>query len=567
MHPLGDTLVESGLIDSTRLEEALRLQEKSGRSLTRCLVSLGYIEEDTLLQVLSSTLNLPRYHLNGADIPADVAALLPAAIVQQYKCVPIAQENNVITLAVSDPSAAEMIEEVCFATGCGVQQVLCSEREILHAIEKHYDVTVEKILADLGPEDEAGAENGEYFIHDLQEKASEPTLINLVNLVISEAIQDGASDIHVDPFEHEMKLKYRIDGILHEIPPPPKHLQPAIVSRIKIMAGMDIAKRHIPQDGHIRINHANAQVDIRVATIPTIFGESVVMRLLNKTATQITLEELGFAPETYRRFSLLLERSFGIVLVCGPTGCGKTTTLYAALTKIYTPEKKIITIEDPVEYQLEGVNQIPVRENRGVSFASGLRSILRHDPDILMVGEIRDLETAEIAVRGALTGHLIFSTLHTNDAASAVTRLLDMGVEPFLIASSLQGVAAQRLVRRLCPHCRVPMRPGPAMLSQFGHTEEEVKGITFYAAKGCEKCKGWGYSGRVAVAELLIINEPMQRAVLERGSSQIIKQLAVGTMETIREDGWNKICQGITTFDDVMRQTQRDQVEDGVGEF
>jgi len=445
-----------------------------------------------------------------------------------------------------------------------VRLVLGKESEILHAIERHYDTTVAKILQDLQADDDEGEKGEEYFIHDLQEKASEPTLINLVNLIISQAIQDGASDIHIEPFEREMKVKYRIDGILHEIAPPPKNLQPAIVSRIKIMAGMDIAKRHVPQDGHIRINLTEAQVDIRVATIPTIFGESVVLRLLNKSTTHLSLEEIGFGVDTFRRFNLLLERAYGIVLVCGPTGCGKTTTLYGALSRIYTSEKKIITIEDPVEYQLDGVNQIPVRETRGVSFASGLRAILRQDPDILMVGEIRDLETAEIAIRGALTGHLIFSTLHTNDAASAITRLLDMGVEPYLIASSLQGVLAQRLVRRLCDCCRVPVRPDPMIVAQFDKTAQDVEGVMFYEAVGCEVCKGRGYSGRIAVAELLLMNAELQRAILSQESSQAIKSLALGTMQTMREDGWNKVCRGITSVDDILRQSQRDDIESEV---
>jgi len=561
-HSVGSALIEAGRISQGQWREALALHESSGRSLSRCLTDLDFVDERSQCEVLAHLLKLPLFFIDGSEIESSVISSVPVEIAQQYKCVPVSREGDTLTLALSDPSRTEALDDVQFVTGCRVRPVLSPESEILRAIEKYYDVTVEKILEDLTADGNGEVASEEYFIHDLQEKASEPTLINLVNLIISQAIHDGASDIHIEPFEREMKVKYRVDGILHEIAPPPKNLQPAIVSRVKIMAGMDIAKRHVPQDGHIRINLPDAKVDIRVNTVPTIFGESLVLRLLNKTATQISLEELGFSANTYRRYKLLLDRTYGIVLVCGPTGCGKTTTLYASLCKIYTPEKKIITIEDPVEYQLTGINQIPVREGRGVSFATGLRAILRQDPDILMVGEIRDLETAEIAIRGALTGHLIFSTLHTNDAASAVTRLLDMGVESFLIASSLQGVVAQRLVRRLCRKCREPVRPDPVLLAQFDRTKADIDDFTFYRAAGCDACKGRGYSGRVALAELLLMSEKLQQAILNREPSHAIKALARATMRTIREEGWDKICQGVTSFEDVLRQTQRDEVEE-----
>ena len=560
-HPLGNTLVAAGLIGPEQLAEALASLEQTEGRVERRLVELGYVEEDALLDTLSRVFSLPIFHINGTEIPQEVIDSVPVEIVQRHRCVPVARKKSTLTLAVSAPANAELLDEVRFASGCRIQPVLSREGDILQAIEKRYDATVERILHGLSTEAGDADDTEEYFIHDLEEKASEPTLINLVNLILTEAIRGGASDVHIEPFEHEMKVKYRIDGILREIAPPPKNLQPAIVSRVKIMAGMDIAKRHVPQDGHIRINLVEAQVDIRVSTIPTIFGESVVMRLLNKTATQISLEELGFSTEAYERFCILLERSFGIVLVCGPTGCGKTTTLYAALTKMYTPEKKFITIEDPVEYQLTGVNQIAVQEARGMTFAAGLRSILRQDPDVLMVGEIRDLETAEIAIRGALTGHLIFSTLHTNDAASAVTRLLDMGVEPFLIASSLQGAAAQRLVRRLCAKCREPFDPDPVMLAQFGKAPADLEGATMYRAAGCEACNGWGYSGRIATAELLLMNQQLQSSILQREDSNRIKSLARSSMRTMREEGWEKLKLGLTTFEDVLRQTQRDEIE------
>ncbi len=560
---LGTALLEEETITLAQFEEALNHQQSTGKPLDQCLLELNHLSEETLLKALSHHFNLPWQRLNGTQVAQDVLSCVPLEIVQEHTCMPIGQENGFLTLALSDPTETDAIQEVQFSTGYQVRPVLCSRRELLKTIEKSYDITVERLLAGMAPgDDDFDSPTEEYFIHDLEEKAAEPTLINLVNLIISQGIQEGASDIHIEPFEREVKVKYRIDGILQETAPPPKHLQAAISSRIKIMAGMDIAKRHEPQDGHIRINLPNAQVDIRVSSLPTVFGESIVMRLLNKSATRVSLEELGFSPDNYNRYTQLLDRSYGIILVTGPTGSGKSTTLYATLNKIYTPEKKIITIEDPVEYQMDGINQIPVREARGMTFASGLRAILRQDPDILMVGEIRDLETAEIAIRGALTGHLIFSTLHTNDAASAVTRLIDMGVEPFLIASSLQGVVAQRLVRRLCPACKEPFTPDSSLLNQFGKTEKDVEGITFYKAVGCEACRNRGYSGRIAVSELLLMNDDLQRAVLNRESSITIKNIARSRMCTMRESGWEKICKGIASFDDVLRTTQLDGFED-----
>lgn len=561
-HYIGDALIDADVIDPDQLEQATAMQELSGKPEDQCLVESGNIDEETILRTLSQRYGLPFHRFDSTEIDPEVLQMVPPEIANQYKCVPIGRQNGTLQLAVCNPWDSETLEEVQFAAGCPVEPVLALESEILITIETSYGITVQNLLSGLSAEEEEDDDSDEYFIHDLEEKASEPTVINLMNLLIAEAIEEEASDIHIEPFEKEMKVKYRVDGILHEMAPPPKHLQPALVSRVKIMAGMDIAKRHIPQDGHIQINLPKAKVDIRVSTIPTVFGESVVMRLLNRSAAKISLEELGYSPETYERYQQLLTRSFGIILVCGPTGSGKTTTLYAALDKIYTPHKKIITIEDPVEYQINGINQVPVRASRGMTFAAGLRSILRQDPDILMVGEIRDLETAEIAIRGALTGHLIFSTLHTNDAASAITRLLDMGVEPFLIASSLQGILAQRLVRKLCPHCRKPFQPSTALLNQFDRKAEDVRDITFYEPAGCDMCKGRGYAGRVAISELLMVNSKLQEAVLERQSSHIIKKLARHKMITIREDGWGKICSGITSFEDVLRQTQKDSLDD-----
>lgn len=558
-------LLERALLTVEQVEEINELCRETGQEFGFCVTDHGYIEEDELVSALADCFSLPVVNINATDITPDILSAVPVEIIQRFRCFPLGFENGSLKLAISDPTCTEVYDEVRFACGRVVRPVLATASSIRESIEKHYDVTVEKILKDMVGDDDDNASGGEeFFIHDLREKASEPTLINLVNLVLSQAIQDGASDVHIEIFDEGMKVKYRIDGILHEIPPPPKNLQPAIVSRIKIMAGMDIAQRHIPQDGHIRINLPNQQVDIRVNSVPTIFGECVVMRLLNKNAMLISLEKLGLSDENFTRFDSLLSLSHGIALVCGPTGSGKTTTLYAALSRIYTPEKKMITIEDPVEYQLAGINQIPVRPSRGLTFAAGLRAILRQDPDILMVGEIRDLETAEIAIRSALTGHLVFSTLHTNDAISAVTRLVDMGVEPFLIASSLQGVLAQRLVRRLCHECREPIVPDPSMLAQFGREPQDVKGVTFYQARGCEVCRNRGYAGREGIFELLLISETLRRMILNHESNNAIKEAAGESMQPMREDGWRKLCTGDTSFEEVLRTTQRELVEDEI---
>lgn len=563
-HPLIEALVAHGSLTDVQGEEIFAGAKKHGKAVAAAIQESATVASAELLVVYSQAFHMPLISMKS--IPADPAVLksLPAELAQKHRCVPVAREGDALTVAISDPSNWRAQEEIAFVTGCSVKFVLISEMEVMEALEKYDDASVQKMLKDLSDEVEDGGAQTEFFIHDLQEKASEPTLINLVNLIISEAIQQGASDIHIEPFELEMKVKYRVDGILQEMPPPPKNLQPAIVSRIKIMAGMDIAKRHIPQDGYIRINLAKAQVDIRVATVPTIFGEGVVMRLLNKNAILISMEELGFGPKAFARFAPLLERTYGIILVCGPTGSGKTTTLYAVLNKIFTPEKKIITIEDPVEYQLTGVNQIPVRPGRGVTFATGLRSVLRLDPDILLVGEIRDVETAEIAIRSALTGHLIFSTLHTNDAASAVTRLMDMGVEPYLIASALQGILGQRLIRKVCKRCRDPFTPSDAELAQFEKKRADAEGGTFYHAAGCEHCKGRGYSGRMGIFELLLMSEELRQMVINREGSHTIKAAAMKSMTTMREDGWEKIKAGETTFEEVLRQTQREQAADDV---
>jgi type II secretory ATPase GspE/PulE/Tfp pilus assembly ATPase PilB-like protein len=415
------------------------------------------------------------------------------------------------------------------------------------------------MIENLNPEQSVITEGG--TLHDIEVMANEPSVINLVNVIISTALRERASDIHLVPFEQTVQLRYRVDGLLQEKPPPPKQLHAALVSRIKIMADMNIAERYMPQDGHIQINHRGVRVDIRVGTLPTIYGEGVVLRLLEKTSKLLTAEELGLDPARSALLSRLVEKPHGLFLTTGPTGSGKTTTLYAILQRIYTPEKKIVTIEDPVEYELPGVAQIPVRPSRNFSFANGLRSILRQDPDVVMVGEIRDSETAEIAIRAALTGHQVFSTLHTNDSTGAVTRLLDMGVEAYLISSSLEGVLAQRLVRRICSECRVEAPVSPALRSRLESLGAQQLEGKFYRGNGCEECRGTGYRGRIGIFELLPIDAEFRELVLQKRSSAKLKAAAQRTMITMHQDALQKAAAGITSLEEILRVSSGDLLE------
>jgi type II secretory ATPase GspE/PulE/Tfp pilus assembly ATPase PilB-like protein len=415
------------------------------------------------------------------------------------------------------------------------------------------------MIEDLSPENTTAVESKN--LHDIEVMANEPTVVNLVNLIISSALRERASDIHLVPFQQTLQLRFRIDGLLQEKPPPPKQLHAALVSRVKIMADMNIAERYLPQDGHIQIHHRGARVDIRVGTMPTIYGESLVMRLLEKSSKLLSPQELGLDAERAVLLEHLVEKPHGLFLTTGPTGSGKTTTLYSILQGVYTPEKKILTIEDPVEYELAGVAQIPVRPSRGFTFATGLRAILRQDPDVVMVGEIRDSETAEIAIRAALTGHQVFSTLHTNDAAGAVTRLVDMGVEAFLISSSLEGVLAQRLVRRICSNCRrVWQAPAPLLAKVESLGAKRLEG-DFYLGAGCEECRGTGYRGRVGICELLAVGPELRELILQRRSTAELKAAAVRTMMTLQQDALVKASQGITTLEEIVRVCAGDVVE------
>ena len=490
---------------------------------------------------------------------ADALSALPADFVQRHRVLPLKIQDGVLRLATSEPGNSRVIDDVRLLTGLEVVAEEFPAAEISETITGRYQVTVERMIENLGGE---RAGNGEgKTLHDIEVMANEPTVVNLVNVIVSTAIHERASDIHFVPFENSLQLRYRIDGLLHEQSPPPKKLHAALVSRIKIMADMNIAERFMPQDGHIQIHHRGARVDIRVGTLPTIYGESLVMRLLEKSSRIQSVQELGLDAERAALLSRLVGKPHGLFLATGPTGSGKTTTLYSILQSIYTPELKILTIEDPVEYELPGVAQIPVRPNRNFTFAMGLRAILRQDPDVVMVGEIRDSETAEIAIRAALTGHQVFSTLHTNDSTGAVTRLIDMGVEPFLISSSLEGVLAQRLVRCICTHCRESVPAGSAASGQLAGLGGGTIAGPVFRGKGCDECRGTGYRGRVGIFELLPITNDLRELILQKRSNAELKTTAQKTMMTMHQDALQKITAGVTTLEEVLRVSSGDLLE------
>lgn len=553
---IGEILLRRGSVTEEQVAEALREHRTQGERLGKCLVRLGYLSEETLLQTLAEQLPLEYLDLTGTPIPAEAKKTLPLDFVRRHRILPLALTNGRLTIVTADPGNRQVIEDIRLVSGLEVEEKVATENAILQKISESYEITVERMIEDLHSGEFAARDPDN--LHDIEVMASEPTVVNLVNLIISTALNERASDVHLVPFEKSLELRYRIDGMLHVMPPPPKHLQAAIVSRVKIMAEMNIAERFIPQDGHFQIRQGNRRVDVRVGTMPTIYGESLVMRLLEKDSRVLTLTELGLHADQIEAVSHLVEKPFGILLATGPTGCGKTTTLYSIMSRIYTPARKFLTIEDPVEYELPGVGQIPVRPSRGFTFATGLRAIVRQDPDVIMVGEIRDTETAEIAIRAALTGHLVFSTLHTNDAAGAVTRLLDMGVEAFLISSSIEGVLAQRLVRRICAGCREE-----APLSSSTNYKLETLGIDpgkgpYFRGTGCDRCRRTGYRGRIGLFELLLTSPELRELILKRRPSSEIKTAALKDMVTIREDGLQKAANGITTVDEVLRVAMGD---------
>ena len=556
---LGQMLRESAYLNDEQLSQGLNEQKIHNHRLGKVLLELGYITTSQLHETLASQAGMGTVDLDEVSLDARLISLVPAELVSKYNLLPLEQTNGRLEVAMANPFDTQALEELRLVTGLTIRRHFGHPLALERAILKFYGSNVARMLDDLLPTQvQAGEEGGtgDYTPAKLHELAREPSLVNLVNLILLEAVEARASDVHIEPFEHELKIKYRIDGTLVERAPSPKRLQAAIISRIKIMASMNIAERFVPQDGHIEFTGHHGKVDIRVATVPTIFGESVTMRLLDRSTSLITLTDLGMKDQTLVGFLKALEKSHGIILVTGPTGSGKTTTLYAALNKIYSPSLKIITIEDPVEYQLDGIVQMPVNPKRGLTFATGLRHILRQDPDIIMVGEIRDRETADVAVRAALTGHLVFSTLHTNDAAGAVTRLIDMGVEPFLLASSLEAVLAQRLVRVICPHCKTPYQPDANLLRNLKDSIAVDSASTIYHGTGCDECMQSGLRGRLGIFELLRITENLRSLIATGPTAEQILKSAPPDHVFMRHDGITKVLEGLTTPEEVLRVTQ-----------
>jgi type II secretory ATPase GspE/PulE/Tfp pilus assembly ATPase PilB-like protein len=536
-------------------------EHDSGEAAEKTLTASRTIDEQAAAIRERADLLGIHWHERPVQADADTIALVDPEVAVRLRIVPIDRRDSTLVLAMFDPLDTDAADEIAVLTGIPVQREGMEPAIFAELLRQHYGTTASKMADLLGGQTEADGDDLEHNLDafetdDIHRMAEEPTLVNLVNLILIEAIQSRTSDVHVEPFETELTVRYRIDGVLHMQPPPPKHLQPALIGRIKIMAGMNIAERYIPQDGKISLRYEGRKIDIRVSTVPTLYGESVVMRILDKSQLRLDFDTLGIRPGLQASMDALLAKPHGILLNTGPTGSGKTTTLYASLTRIFDATKKIITIEDPVEYELQGINQIPVNAKRGLTFASGLRSILRQDPDIVLVGEIRDGETAEIAIRSALTGHLILSTLHTNDAISSIGRLVDMGTEPYLVASVLEGLLAQRLGRRICDHCKTQVPMPDDIASRIRSEEVATFGGQVWVGQGCDKCNNSGYRGRVGFFELLRIQGDLRRAIADGAANTDMAEALPESFRTMRQDGMDRAREGVTTVPEVLRATQ-----------
>ena len=550
---LGALLVERGLLTWDELEQALAEQKRSGQLLGTLLIQSGKLSPEQLLPVLAEQVGMPYVRLGERPLPPEALAKVPPKFASRYRLVPLSFERGLLRVAIADPFDVQTLDELRLLLDCALEPVLAGEGEIHEAIQRHYGIgasAVERLLG-AGTQDAVPARVGE----ELTEAVDEASVISFVNQMILSAVRDRATDIHIEPFDQRLRIRQRIDGVMYEMPIPPDlfKLHQAIVSRIKVMAQLDIAEKRLPQDGRIKVRLDGQELDLRISVLPTAFGESVEIRLLSSQML-FSLERLGLGDDHLTQLVRFIEKPHGIIFVTGPTGSGKTTTLYACLSKLNAPNVKLLTIEDPIEYQLTGITQLQVHPKIGFTFAQGLRSMLRHDPDIMMVGEVRDPETAEITIRSALTGHLVFSTLHTNDAAGGVTRLLDMGIEAYLVASSVLCFIAQRLVRVVCPACQAPRAAPPGLREEFGLTDPPPSTLRY--GRGCPACKGTGYQGRTAIYEFLPVTEAVQRLILQRASSHDIAHAAQQEgMRTLRQDGGQRILQGVTTPEEVLRVT------------
>ena len=562
--PLGRVLVKMGKVDRKQVHEALAVQKDKGGLIGQILVDLGYIDEQTRSLAMAFQAGMDFVDLGNIDIPEDVVKQISAQMANAYKVVPVAynEQSHEITIALASPDNFRATDDLRTLMGFQVTAKIAEPEALDAALAKYYDVEPESI-GDLineisGDEHLSLLENrGESIDLDtIREIADSNPIMRLVNMVLLEAIRNRSSDIHFEPFEDEFRMRYRIDGVLYEMLPPPKSIAVAIASRIKVMAELDIAERRLPQDGRIQLVVNNNPIDLRISVLPTMFGESVVMRVLDRSNVQLDIDRLGLREDDARMYRQLISRPNGIVLVTGPTGCGKTTTLYAALNELNTVGVKILSTEDPVEYDIDGLVQVQINEDIGLTFARCLRSFLRQDPDIVLVGEIRDLETGNISVQASLTGHLVLSTLHTNDAPSSIARMLDLGMEPFLITATLEGIVAERLVRVICPRCKEEFQPTEDMLMELGLTPEDVADKTFHHGKGCDFCRGTGYSGRTGIFEIMLLDDEIRQLIMERRSTSIIREAALKTgMRPLREAGLLAIYDGRTTIEEVIGQT------------
>ncbi len=562
---LGELLVREKLISLQQLRKAQDEQKRSGQNLGYTLAKLGYISDTEITSFLSTQYRLPAINLDEYEIDADVLKLVNREVCEKHKIIPVSRSGSSLIVAMADPTNLHAIDDIKFLSGFNVEPVVASETAILASIERYYNVgpSYEEVMAEFQLEDEDidfTATEEEFNALELERASEDAPVVRLVNVLLLNAIRKGASDIHVEPYEKKLRVRYRIDGVLHEEMTPPLKLKNALVSRMKIMSQLDIAERRLPQDGRIKLKLGKGrEMDFRVSVLPTMWGEKVVLRLLDKSNLQLDMAKLGFDPKPLEDFKWAIEQPWGMVLVTGPTGSGKTTTLYSALSDLNRPGVNISTAEDPVEYNLHGINQVQMHDDIGLNFAMALRSFLRQDPDIIMVGEVRDFETAEIAVKAALTGHLVLSTLHTNDAPATISRLLNMGVEPFLITASVNLVLAQRLARRVCADCKKESELDPQALADMGFSAAQLEGLKVLRGAGCATCNGTGYKGRVALYEVMRFSDDLKEMVLQGASTAELKAAAIKRgMATLRASGIKKVIEGVTTPEEVLRVTMAD---------
>jgi type IV pilus assembly protein PilB len=565
---LGELLVKAQIVTPQQLDKALAEQRASGGKLGEVLQRLAFVTEDDIIECLSHQYGVPSINLRHFDIDEAVAKIIPVDLARKYNVIPVNKTGATLTVGMSDPTNIFAMDEITFMTGYRVEPVVSSEEAILEAIDRYFgssrELELKKVMDDLATVDEAALElleeEEELDIAKLADEASEAPVVRLVNLLLTDAIKRGASDIHIEPYERTYRVRQRVDGILYEVMTPPLRLKDAITSRIKILAKLDIAEKRLPQDGRIKmkakVEARSRELDFRVSTLPTLFGEKVVLRLLDKENLRLDMTKLGFEKPSLKKFEDSILKPYGMVLVTGPTGSGKTNTLYSALQRVNTPEVNILTAEDPVEFQLPGINQVQMKDSIGLNFAAALRSFLRQDPNIVLVGEIRDFETAEIAIKAALTGHLVLSTLHTNDAPTTVFRLMNMGIEPFLVATSVNVIAAQRLVRRICANCKEETEAPIQTLLSVGFAESEAHSIKLFQGRGCDRCNGTGYKGRVALFEVMDVSEDIRELILSGATAVELRRKAIEEdMITLRESGLHKIREGVTTIEEVVRES------------